>query len=171
LEEAVKVSDLISTYREVGDPFGTHLNLLRALGPGTRSVLELGAGRYSTPLFLDRSAYPDLVQLSTIESDPEWAKECNTSDLRHFMVSHDEPIEPYLERLTLVGYDLILCDNSTSGERRCDTLRWLASHVRRSLVVVHDYDVPSYAEACNGLDLILVDDRQSPHTALLRRAK
>ena len=166
---SLSFNQLAANYQPVGDPYGTHLNLLRALGSGIRTVLELGAGQFSTPLLLDRSAYPDLTELVTIESDPAWAATCRTSDIRHALAVLPEPIEPYLAKLDLDSFDLILCDNSSSAAMRRETLKWLSVHIGRSLVVAHDYD--AYADACTGFDRAFIDDRQTPHTALLWRAK
>lgn len=167
----MKLSVLLSEYEEQSSLFATHLNLLRAIGPGIRSVLELGTGEYSTSLFTNRRYYPDLVELISVESDKHWMEIAPRSDPRQKMAFVPEPIEPFLAMIPLDKVDLIFCDNSASGERRCATLRWLAGHVTRSLVVAHDYDVPSYADACRGFDHAIVDDRQSPHTALLWRER
>jgi len=171
VEEAVKLSELIANYEEQGSPFATHLNLLRALGPGIKSVLELGTGEYSTSLFTDRRYYPDLIELISVESEKHWADTAPRQDPRQKVVFISEPIEPFLAMIPLDQIDLILCDNSIHGDRRCATLRWLSENVGRSLVVAHDYNVPSYAEACRGFDHVFVDDRQSPHTALLWRSR
>ena len=65
----MKVSDLLSMYEPQGSPFATHVPLLRAVGKGIKTVLELGAGEFSTRLFLDRTYYPDLIELVTVEQD------------------------------------------------------------------------------------------------------
>ncbi len=163
----MNLSTLINNYEPQESKFATHVNLLRTIGPGIKTVLELGAGEFSTPLFLDRTYFPDLTELITVEQNREWVKD--TSDPRHIIAIVEEPIEPFLETVHLEEVDLILCDNSTFGERRCDTLRWIGAHVGRSLVVAHDFDVPSYAEAAEAFDCVLIDDRQKPWTALLRR--
>jgi hypothetical protein len=166
----MNISALIDNFSPQGSPFGTHVNLLCALGPGIKTVLELGAGAFSTSLFLDRDYYPDLIELTTIEQDREWV--LAGADPRHKVVIEPEPIEPFLEGvLDLDSFDLIFVDNSTFGERRCDTLRWLAKHVGRSLVVAHDFNVLSYAEAAGGFDCKIIDDRQVPWTALLWRTR
>ena len=165
----MNLSSLIDNYEPQGSPFGTHVNLLRALGPGIKTVLELGAGEFSTRLFLDRAYYPDLVELVTVEQDRNWVI-CE-NDPRYKIAIVAEPIEPFLACMDLTKVDLIFVDNSTSGERRCDTLRWVAAHAGKSLVVAHDFDVPSYAEAAAGFEYQIVDDRQAPWTALIWRTK
>jgi len=167
----LNLSTLIANYEPQSSPFATHINLLRALGPGIKTVLELGTGEYSTGMFTDRRYYPDLQELISVESDKHWADTAQRGDRRQKVAFVPEPIESFLAQIPLEKVDLILCDNSASGERRCATLKWLSEHVGRSLVVAHDYDVPSYAEACRGFDHVFVDDRQSPHTALLWRSR
>lgn len=167
----MNLSTLIANYEPQSSPFATHINLLRAMGPGIRTVLELGTGEYSTGLFTDRRYYPDLQELISVESDKHWADTAQRGDRRQKVAFVPEPIEGFLAQIPLELIDLIFCDNSASGERRCATLKWLSENVGRSLVVAHDYDVPSYAEACKGFDHVFIDDRQSPHTALLWRAK
>ena len=97
----------------------------------------------------------------------EWIVEAD--DPRHQVLLTPEPIEPLLDTLDLDQFDLIFVDNSDSGERRCDTLRYVASRCGQSIVVAHDYDIPSYCEAATGFSHGIIDDRQKPYTALLWR--
>ncbi len=165
----MKISQLLSQYEPQSSTFATHINLLRALGPGIRTVLELGAGEFSTQLFLDRRYYPDLEELVTVEQNREWV--IAPDDMRHKIAIVAEPIEPFLGLVGLDACDLIFADNSMLRERRCDTLRWLACHVGRSLVVAHDFEIEMYREAAAGFDHAIIDDRQEPWTALLWRTK
>jgi hypothetical protein len=59
------------------EAFATHIPVL--VGVATllevRCVLELGVGRYSTPLFLNRDVFPSLTQLDSLEDDPGWAED------------------------------------------------------------------------------------------------
>ena len=166
MQNTAKISDLISVY-EPQSPFATHIPLLKALGHEIETVLELGAGIYSTSLFLNRLWYPQLRQLVSVEQKAEWIVEAD--DPRHQVLLTPEPIEPLLDTLDLDQFDLIFVDNSDSGERRCDTLRYVASRCGQSIVVAHDYDIPSYCEAANGFSHGIIDDRQKPYTALLWR--
>jgi hypothetical protein len=162
-------SQAISEYEPQSDIFATHLNLLRLIGPGITSVLELGAGQFSTRTFLSRRYYPNLGELVTVEQDRKWV--IAEDDPRHKIVICPEPIELFLEDVSLDAFDLIFVDNSLSLDRRCDTLKWVASHIGRSLVVAHDFERTEYQDASAGLTLILVDDRQVPWTALLWRKR
>ena len=166
----MRISNLLSEYEPQSNTFATHLNLLRIIGPGIRIVLELGGGEFSTPTFLNRRYYPDLHELVTVEQDKNWL--INADDPRHKIAIVPEPIEPFLGiAVNLKGVDLIFVDNSLSLDRRCDTLKWVAGHVGRSLVVVHDFEREESQQAVAGLTQILIDDRQVPWTALLRRTQ
>jgi predicted O-methyltransferase YrrM len=58
----------------VDDGWGSHVGALRAIAKALpiKVVVEYGSGKFSTPLFLDRTAFPDLEFLTSVESDPEW---------------------------------------------------------------------------------------------------
>lgn len=163
----LKLSRLLSSYQPVSDPYGTHLNILRAIGPGIKTVLELGGGVNSTPLFLDYNYYPNLEELVTVEQNRTWIPDQTWDDPRHRIVLHPEPIEPYLDTLNLNDFDLIFCDNSDKAESRENTLIYLSSRVNRSLVVTHDWERESYREAGKGFRYSFVDDRQVPWSAIL----
>ena len=68
--------------------WGSHQPALRALAKFTkiRSVIEFGAGPYSTHLFLDREAFPDLASLVTFEHKEKWAEEVRVGDSRHTLI-------------------------------------------------------------------------------------
>lgn len=165
----LKLTDLNSHFVPIADRWGTHVNLLRSVGAGIKSVLELGMGTNSTPLFLDRAYYPDLTELCSVESDPAWVEMCRTDDPRHKVATVPEPIEPFLGMVNWNSVDLIFLDNSSSHERRIDTIRYISALDSRALVVMHDYDYAPYREAVSGFNFVLVDDRQEPWTALLCR--
>lgn len=163
----MNLSSLIANYEPQSSPFATHVNLLRAVGAGVHRVLELGAGQFSTPLFLDRDHYPALDWLVTVEDNKDWAAQAATSDPRHVMVVVNEPIYEFLPMFDMDMFDLIFCDNSASGGQRCETLKWLAENTGNVMVVAHDWQVPSYREAGAGFTHQFIDDRQEPWTALL----
>ena len=51
--------------------FGSHIPILIGLGIfiKPKNVLELGAGLSSTPVFLNKSCYPDLKRFTSVEND------------------------------------------------------------------------------------------------------
>ena len=79
--------------------------------------------------FLNRSAFPDVTSVSTIESESDWvprvyaaAKDDPRLRIRHV----PEPIERVLPELDLADYDLILVDSSTEAARRAALIGGLA---------------------------------------------
>src|SRR5688572_6204366 len=106
--------DLTNTH----DPYSTHLSVLHALGAALRieQVLELGAGYYSTPMFLNRKYFPHLKTLVSDEPNNEWREKVRRqigSDRRWMLVSM--PTEGVIADLS--WYDLIFID---SGETEAD---------------------------------------------------
>ena len=54
--------------------YATHIPILAALSvvAGPKRITEFGAGDYSTALFLDRSVFPKLETLVSLENDAAW---------------------------------------------------------------------------------------------------
>lgn len=143
--------------------WASHLPLLYTCGSAA-SVLELGMGQYSTAAFLNRSIFPDLGRLVSIESNLDWIRE--SADLRHDVHAYPEPIESLLETMDLEAFDLIFVDNSDKAERRIATLKYISSrNPGHAKVLVHDWEL--YHEAVTGFRFGIVDDRQEPQTALV----
>lgn len=139
------------------NPWATHLPVLVALARclSVRRVLEFGAGTYSTPAFLDRAAFPNLVKLRSIEDDAEW---CETVRKR----VHDDPrFELDLVSTPMSGnvatamsdtYDLIFIDDSQVVDDRARTIREVTLRCDpRSIVVIHDYEVEAYRRASESM--------------------
>jgi hypothetical protein len=138
------------------DPYSTHLPILTALAVlPIRRVLELGGGDYSTRLFLDRSVFPELERLTTVETNPEWAARVKTRDRRHRV----------LPRAPLHRNDLILVDDSDHLEGRVQTLNEVSDARLLALVVIHDFEQPDYQEATR-FDHLAVSTRLTPWTAV-----
>src|ERR1700751_4542769 len=105
--------------RSVSD-YATHVPILVGVGCTLRivKVLEFGAGFYSTLTFLNRSAFPDVTSVYSIESDSEWTSrvyEAAKNDPRLRIRRVPEPIESILAELDLAEYDLVLVDSSTEA--------------------------------------------------------
>ena len=118
----------------------THIPVLVSLGltRHIERVLELGAGLYSTPTFLNRKVFPTLESLISFEDSPEWAMKVSNacSDERLTLVSEF----PNLEK----PYDLIFVDNATDLSVRAATIRKVCDEVRDTLVVIHDANDVNY---------------------------
>jgi predicted O-methyltransferase YrrM len=133
-------------------------------------VLELGCGIYSTPLFLDRNAFPDLIGLHSMENDPYWAAQLAPLiglDPRGVLTVVPGPISQALDDVKLRDYDLILVDDSTGAEQRAATIRQLAGRCSASsLVVIHDYDVRDYRDAASGFQKRFAFTALNPSTGV-----
>jgi hypothetical protein len=116
-----------------------------------RSVLELGAGRFSTPTLLNRAAFADLERLDSLENDSEWAKtvkELAGRDPRLDLKLVDGPISAAVANLDFSAYDAVLVDDSTRLEDRVETIKGVAARTGSStIVLIHDYEVADYRRA------------------------
>ncbi len=162
------------------DPYATHLRLLSELGcirGGIKSVLELGAGLHSTPMFLNRQFYPHLTRLLTVEHNADWAARVSaaTPDARKTMVVVSEPIETYLSTFSLDEFDLIFVDNSDHCDFRIKTIEYVGANVTSALVVMHDFQYEFYDAAAHAFSNRIIDtgkglatlEGHNIHTALL----
>lgn len=145
--------------------YATHLDFLTRLGPGVRTVLELGAGKYSTSLFLNRDVYPDLTQLVSVEHVREWI-ELLPQDPRLMTIIVEDPATSVLPHLGEVKFDLVFVDNSPC-EYREKAILWLKAHTRGVKIVIHDFEYDAYQVAAEGFAHIEVDKTLVPWTAMV----
>jgi len=157
--------------------YATHVPILVGVGCSLRiaKVLEFGAGFYSTLTFLNRSAFPDITSVCSIESDLDWisrvyaaAKNDPRLRIRHV----PEPIESVLAELDPAEYDLVLVDSSTEAPRRAALIRQLARRPTGTcLVVVHDFEIDLYKQAAKGFLKFVDYSAFNPCTGILWHAK
>jgi len=143
----------------------THLPFLTRLGPGVRTVLELGAGKYSTSLFLNRDIYPDLTQLVSVEHVREWI-ELLPQDSRLMTIIVEDPAVNVLPHLAPIKFDLVFVDNSPC-EYREKAILWLKQHTHRTRVVIHDFEYDAYRAAAAGFTYTEEDRSLTPWTAMV----
>ena len=130
--------------------YATHLPVLLGLAKSRpiRSVLELGCGIYSTPTFLNRSAFPDLHTLDSLETDNHWARKISnivTKDPRASLHVVEGTIASAVINLQLDHYDLIFVDDSADASDRTRTISALKGrNPRHAGIVIHDFEFPSY---------------------------
>jgi hypothetical protein len=157
--------------------YATHIPVLVGLGCslGIAKILEFGAGFYSTLTFLDRTAFPDVTSVSTIESDSDWISKVSAAandDPRLTMRHVPEPIESILPELDMTEYDLVLVDSSTEADRRAALIRKLADrHIGTCLVVIHDFEIDLYKQAAKGFSNRVDYSAFNPCTGVLWHAK
>lgn len=156
------------------DPYSTHLPVLRFVGRHffVGKVLELGMGLYSTPLFLDRGVFPDLLELVSVERDAEWCSRVSLNDPRQSLqVVPDECMTDFLTGFDFHGTDLILVDNAVSMSVRAETILRLSTlDLGGAAVVIHDFDTLAYQLAARGFSGRLVYRDLTPWTALVWHA-
>jgi len=144
--------------------YASHIPYLSTIGAEVTSVLEFGVGQYSTPLFLDRTFFPKLTHMISVETDVEWAQRV-VLDPRHTVVIWPPEV---LLTTTLVpdAFDLIFVDNG--GEPlRIATIEWLASlELKHADVVIHDFEHEPYQRAAAPFQYKYVYKEHSPWTAM-----
>src|SRR5262245_32309335 len=136
--------------------YATHIPILIGLARmrEIRSVLEFGCGRYSTLTFLNRSAFPQLERLHSIENDDSWAQtmqEAAKDEHRWTLRLVNGEISESIADLDLESFDLILIDDSKTSAQRAATIRAVAAtQPQRPWIVIHDFEVGEYRDAASG---------------------
>lgn len=157
--------------------YATHVPVLVGLGSIRRieRVLEFGCGHYSTKTFLQRSVFPDLKVVHSVENDARWAatiREAVKGDLRCVVTVVDGAIGNVVRKFDLETFDLIFVDDSTSAEERAATIRALASLMPANpWLVIHDYEVEAYRRACAPLKQQFTFKAYNPQTGLAANGK
>ena len=127
---------------KTGGGYGSHQPALRALARFLvmRSVIEFGAGVFSTHLFLDPEAFPHLTSLVTFEHNQKWIDEAKVDDKRHrIIVAKPEDLvrasqgmkadfvfldnSPITARIAMVEHALILAPVFGIHDCSAETLR------------------------------------------------
>jgi len=128
--------------------YATHIPILIGLGKirAIRSVLEFGCGRYSTLTFLNRTTFPQLERLHSVENDEAWA--VTIHDDRWSLELVNGEIADAVADLDLESFDLILIDDSKTSAQRAATIRAVArQQPQRPWIVIHDFEVDEYRKA------------------------
>jgi len=132
--------------------FATHLPVLIGVGILTRPrhVLELGSGKFSTPVLADRAIFPTVKELHSVEDDAEWAEsvKANVAGQAHVQVVETASVPELVNRIDLDRYDLIFIDDSALVEDRVRTINTILRRCSpRSTVVIHDFEWRAYRRA------------------------
>jgi hypothetical protein len=172
-----------STPRARND-YATHVPVLIGLARIRQitSVLEFGCGYYSTLTFLNRSTFPHLERLQSVENDASWAEtlgEVAKSDERWTLTLAAGEIAESISTLDLEAFDLILIDDSKTAAQRTETIRAVGAKTpSRPWIVIHDYEVDEYRRAASGFGQKYSFKLYNPWTGLVwnslthsRRAK
>jgi predicted O-methyltransferase YrrM len=160
-----------STPRARND-YATHVPILIGLARmrEIRNVLEFGCGHYSTLTFLNRTAFPHLERLQSIENDVSWAEtmKASVNDDRCILSLVTGEIADRVRELDLEAFDLILIDDSKTSAQRASTIRAIAARqTQRPWIVVHDFEVEEYRKAAIGFKQRHTFRAYNPHTGLV----
>jgi len=146
---------LFSAPRAEND-YATHVPILIGLARmrEIRNVLEFGCGNYSTLTFLNRTAFPHLAELHSIENDSEWSdtmREAARNDARWTLQVVDGEVADSVTNLDLERFDLILIDDSKTAAERAATISAVArKQPQRPWIAIHDYEIGEYQQAATG---------------------
>jgi hypothetical protein len=91
--------------------------------------VELGAGLHSTPAFLDRTVFPDLDEVVSLETDEGWARRVQDKvgdDPRLKLRVITTEMSEAIPGIDLHGVDLVLIDDSDRSEQRARTIAAVA---------------------------------------------
>jgi hypothetical protein len=160
-----------STPRARND-YSTHVPILIGLARlrEIRTVLEFGCGYYSTLTFLNRTAFPDLERLQSVENDLEWAETMTevAKDDRWTLNHIDGEVADSVATLDPEAFDLILIDDSKTSAQRSSTIRAIANkHPQRPWIAIHDYEVAEYQGAARVFKHRYAFKAYNPHTGLV----
>lgn len=120
-----------------GTGWGSHQPALRALAKFTeiKSVIEFGAGVYSTHLFLDRKAFPHLKSLVSLEHKEKWGEKVGVNDKRHTLIITDSG--NFADRSKGMKADFVFLDSGPSFTARWELLEHASTLA--PIIAIHDY--------------------------------
>ena len=168
------VKTAISRPAERADnPYATHVPVLIGLASllNVRRVVEYGSGEYSTLTFLNRSAFPGLVELRSLENDAEWfAKIARRvgEDPRVEMIHVDGLMSLVAPDVDMSGCDLVFLDDSTNVDERASTIRAVAAkRLDSTVTIIHDYEMLEYRRAAGAFKNRFNFNSLNPNTGIV----
>lgn len=143
--------------------YGSFIPALEPYGAFARSVVEWGAGLYSTGLFLDRKRFPHLETLKSYENDFGWYLACQSwfgTDKRWTAIGANTDEVMRQSRADDRMYDLAFVD----GIDRHECMQLALDHA--SVVALHDVEVPAVMEHTKLAKYTRVYKEHRPWTAI-----
>lgn len=139
-----------------------------------KTILELGSGRYSSRIFLDKDFFPLVEKVDSFENDQNWSdivRDLLGNDERFELTCRQGAISKQIESIDLEKYDLIFIDDSVTSEERSKTIQTIASKgPKRPVAVIHDFDHFPYRKASSRFRYSFRFDSMNPHTGVLSNA-
>jgi hypothetical protein len=123
----------------------THIPFLIGISktfPHIRNILEYGAGFYSTPLFLNKRAFPNVERVVSVELIELWARQVSVACTDPRLTIIQEEILPTPD------VDLIFIDSGQTEEQRSSTIRKVVPGFS-GITVLHDTE--RYEDVTRGL--------------------
>ena len=169
--------------RRHANPYATHLPVLIGVAAIVRpkAFLEYGSGVISTPTLLDRSMFPDLESVVSLENDAEWLDRvaAATDDARLELRLVDGSVRRAVAAAEVNAADMVLIDDSRAVEDRAATIEAVLDSLDPAVpttILVHDAETPEYlsllrSKTARGGSLegahLFVFDAFEPHTGCL----
>jgi hypothetical protein len=147
----------------------THLPVLIGLARlfPIRTILEFGAGSFSTLAFLDRRLFPLIEHAHSLETNPEWKQRIESqtaSDQRLTIELIDAKVQQTAAVCNYTAYDLVFVDN---GPARAETIKEvIARRQNWGLAIIHDFEILAYQQAARAARHKFCFDAYCPHTAV-----
>jgi predicted O-methyltransferase YrrM len=138
--------------RRSSESFATHLPILIGLSElySPNALLELGSGMFSTPAFLNRSCFPTLRRVTTIEDDRNWYEDvkAKVGTASQFEIHHVNSIVEWIDETNLHAYDFIFVDDSKSRDKRANSIAAVFRKAApNAIVIIHDFECRRYRRA------------------------
>lgn len=130
------------------NPIGTHAPVLIGLGRlfKVQSVLELGTGLISTPLFLDKKNFNHLTRLVSYENNLGWyqyVKKKNKQQKKWDLKFVKGSISENIIEESVNDYDVVFVDDSNRSIDRRNTIK-KALEIKTKFLIIHDFENPYY---------------------------
>ncbi len=162
--------------------WASHRPVLRAIGNtfDIETAIEWGAGKYSTPLFLGRDAFPELTKLISVEHDSEWLARLKNEhgindDRWHPQLEHIDMMPELAGMLDVADLVFLDCGRPTAFHSDYHIRGALLEHYEKSdsIVVMHDVETKplhAYGNDANYKYKACFKPRLGPHTGIFSNA-
>jgi len=160
-------------FRYNEDRFATAMPVLIGLSSllPVKKVLEFGSGFYSTSLFLNKSIFPDLIELTSYENDLSWYNNVKSKigdDNRIKLIYINCEMNSVVSKIKLSEYDLIFIDDSIDSISRSETIKKVINQCdSQNIIVIHDYEIKRYRQASKGISHRFDFNAIFPNTGLV----
>lgn len=137
------------------DPYATHLPVLVGLATRReiRAVLEIGSGKHSTALFMNKAIYRHTEEITSYENNSHWfamMKSVVQGDSRVDLRFREGDLSDYVKEVDVSRYDLVFVDDAMTAAARAATVEAVLRQ-NPKVVVIHDFEVFAYRRIAHRL--------------------